>query len=254
MRPTIIAYHAIADCPREDDPHNLFIAPDTFRSQMAYLARERRVIPLREVFVSRTYDRPAVAITFDDAYRNVSTNALPILEEHGFEATVFAPVGHLGSRNDWDEPSACPLEIMSAEELVDCDARGLRVESHGYRHVDHTTLSEEESGRDVHASIDALTKIVGRAPRYFAYPYGRAPRRPDGWFASLGIDAAFTIDRPSTDPQAFERVQITPRDGRLVFTLKTSGRYLGLRWSRPVRLALTASGSLRQARRRSHTS
>src|SRR4029453_8098579 len=34
-----------------------------------------------------------VALSFDDGYRAVADNALPVLERHGFRATVFVATG-----------------------------------------------------------------------------------------------------------------------------------------------------------------
>jgi hypothetical protein len=52
--------------------------------------------------------------------------------------------------------------------------------------------------------------------------------------AEEGFSAAFSIDAPDEGVFAWERVQITPRDGRMLFGLKASGRYLRLRYSKPL--------------------
>ncbi len=39
----------------------------------------------------------SASITFDDAYANVVSNALPLLADRGFTATVFAPVSYVGT-------------------------------------------------------------------------------------------------------------------------------------------------------------
>ncbi|HYI46242.1 MAG TPA: polysaccharide deacetylase family protein [Actinomycetota bacterium] len=256
MRPTVIAYHAIGACSREGDPANLFVDPTTFAAQIDYLVRRRIVVTLDEALSSsRRRGRPAVAITFDDAYRGVLQHAVPILEKHSLPATVFAPVAHLGQRNTWDPPSDCAFDIMSEKELAESDSRGSSVESHGLRHVDHTALAPEESESEIATSLDRLAGILGRRPSYLAYPYGMAPVRSRDWLDSMGLAAAFTIDRPSTDPWSYERVQITPLDGPRLFALKTSGLYLRARWSWPVTAAYrVVKPIVRHSVRRSHTS
>src|SRR5438067_2402723 len=42
------------------------------------------------------------AITFDDAFRSVRTNALPELFSRSFLATIFVPVGFLGEKPGWE--------------------------------------------------------------------------------------------------------------------------------------------------------
>ena len=43
-----------------------------------------------------------VGITFDDGYLNNLTNALPVLQKHGFSSTCYAVSGLLGQTNLWD--------------------------------------------------------------------------------------------------------------------------------------------------------
>ena len=43
-----------------------------------------------------------VAITFDDAFRSVRTNAVPELLSRGFPATIFVPVDCLGKKPSWE--------------------------------------------------------------------------------------------------------------------------------------------------------
>ena len=43
-----------------------------------------------------------VAITFDDAFRSVRTNALPELLSRGFPATIFVPVDCVGKKPGWE--------------------------------------------------------------------------------------------------------------------------------------------------------
>ena len=83
-------------------------------------------------------------------------------------------------------------------------------------------------------------KLLPSRPRYLAYPYGAAPERSRAWLDSLGLAAAFSIDRRSRNPWSYERVQISRLDGPRLFAFKTRGFYLATRWSRPVALAYAA--------------
>jgi peptidoglycan/xylan/chitin deacetylase (PgdA/CDA1 family) len=64
-----------------------------FEEEIAFLSQEYRVIPLAEAVdrLSRGLPLPqrAVALTFDDGFRNVYTTAHPILERYRVPATVF---------------------------------------------------------------------------------------------------------------------------------------------------------------------
>jgi peptidoglycan/xylan/chitin deacetylase (PgdA/CDA1 family) len=236
MSGTIFAYHAIGECAEGDDPHNLFVATASFADQMRHLAARYDVVSLQDLIENPGGPR-RVAITFDDAYRNVLGNAVPILESYGFTATVFVPTAHLGGSNTWDPPSSCDLGIMSTDELLEAAARGISFESHGHRHLDMALASPEEVRRDIRLSVGQLTEILGTPPRYLAYPYGRSSAAARQVAAEEGFSAAFSIDALDAGPFARERVQITPRDRRFLFALKASGRYLNLRYSKPLSAA-----------------
>jgi O-antigen/teichoic acid export membrane protein/peptidoglycan/xylan/chitin deacetylase (PgdA/CDA1 family) len=228
---TVVAYHTVGSCDRSSDPNNLFIATRVFEEQMAYLARSRNVVSLRDI-VEGTFPRrgkPAVAITFDDGYRGVLHEAGPSLERYGFPATVFVPTKWLGQESDWYRPPGCDATIMSADELREAERIGIQVESHGHGHIDLGAASATEAEEDLARSTELLEQVVGHKPRYFAYPYGRHSEVARA-AAARHFDASFGIDEHHGGTHAFERVGISPLDGRIVYAVKTSGRYI--RWRR----------------------
>lgn len=237
---TVIAYHAVGECPAAEDRHDMFVSLDAFAAQMEFLARKREVVPLEDIASARVADRPAVAITFDDGYKSVLRAAGPILKRHGHSATVFVPTAWIGETNGWIDPTPCDVEIMDEDELQTAEVMGIRVESHGHAHIDYSTASLEEARNDVDASVSRIEEIVGRRPRFFAYPYGRESRAAREAVASAGMKAAFTLDARPAGPLASGRVQITPLDGPRLFAIKTSGRYLRLRTAPPVAAAYSA--------------
>jgi peptidoglycan/xylan/chitin deacetylase (PgdA/CDA1 family) len=228
---TVIAYHAVGPCPEASDPENLFMPVERFAEQMAYLARRHRVVPL-EAVVHETAPRGSVAITFDDGFRSVLTEAAPVLRRHGFPATVFVPTGWLGSRASWYDAPGCETDVMDADELRRLPALGVDVGSHGHRHIDFSRAAPTEAEADIAASVEALTELLERPPRFFAYPWGRSSEAARRAAAAAGFEAAFSIDDVDQGRWAAPRVSVVRQDGRIVFALKTSGRYLTLRRSR----------------------
>lgn len=234
-RVTVLAYHAIGDCAAEQDHHNLFVTTAAFEEQMAFLARRRAVIALADAVEGRLPSgRPAVAITFDDGYRNVLRNAGPVLRSYGFPSTIFVPTAWRGRVNGWIEPSTCDLEIMRDDELRRCEATGIALESHGHEHIDMAATPPDEVRADIETSLDALEAVAGRRPRFLAYPFGSHAAWTPEVVRSTGLEAAFTIDELHGGTFAFERVQVTPYDGIRTFALKTTGRYLAVRRARAV--------------------
>lgn len=74
-----------------------------FRAHMRWLRDNRYpVLPLDDAVValrSGQLDRPTVAITFDDGFRNNVSVALPVLEEFGLPATIYLTTGLIGTRS-----------------------------------------------------------------------------------------------------------------------------------------------------------
>jgi peptidoglycan/xylan/chitin deacetylase (PgdA/CDA1 family) len=238
-RDAVVVYHAIGSVPRSAPQWNGFVRPERFAEQMAYLAERRRVVDLDALFEpAASPGRPRVAITFDDAYRSALEYAVPVLHERGLPAAFFVPTKWIGERNAWDPPGAAPLELMTGEELAELARSGFAIESHGHAHLDYARAEPRAAEDDVRTSVERLTELLGRPPRYLAYPYGRAAPAAAAEAARLGLRGAFTLDRPQqiSGDFAVPRTPVVPADTRQVFALKTAGRYIGWRHSAPVRV------------------
>src|SRR5436189_163485 len=101
----ILEYHGVGEAPPGVQQPYLYVRPAQFRRQIGLL----RMLGIRCVSVSealRLLDAKAadriVALTFDDAYRDVFVHALPILRAAGFTATCYAVSDRLNSYNTWD--------------------------------------------------------------------------------------------------------------------------------------------------------
>lgn len=104
-RLTVLIYH------RVHEQHDAFTGDDvdaaTFDWQLELLARYFHVMPLAEavsaLFAGERLPRGAVAITFDDGYRDNHDVALPLLRKHGLSATFFIATGFLDGGVMWND-------------------------------------------------------------------------------------------------------------------------------------------------------
>lgn len=103
----VLMYHSVSDGSDREwvDPSN-DMPSDIFREQMAFLARERRVVSMGELVDARKRgdELPpgAVALTFDDGYLNNLRVAAPILKEFGLPATLYLPTRYIdGGETQW---------------------------------------------------------------------------------------------------------------------------------------------------------
>ena len=112
--PVILIYHRVSDEAR--DFWGVTTSPERFAEQIEAVKSVRRIVPLSElagaVGKRRSSDKPLAAITFDDGYQDVLTNAAPILERLDAPSTLFVVSGLVDQPREfwWDELAHILLE------------------------------------------------------------------------------------------------------------------------------------------------
>jgi peptidoglycan/xylan/chitin deacetylase (PgdA/CDA1 family) len=116
-----------------------------------------------------------VVLTFDDGTHDFVDNALPVLQELGFTATLFIVAGMVGGRREWKvlpgQPELTPVPLLDAGELRALHADGFTIGSHTMTHPLLTGLGREEAQRELSESRRVLSEIIGAPVDWFAYPY-----------------------------------------------------------------------------------
>ena len=105
-RPVILMYHRVAAA--RHDPWGLAVDPERFEEQIAYIHQHRTPMfmeQLVEAILNNSLPAKAVAVTFDDGYRDNLVNAKPVLARYGVPATVFVATGFVNQNSPfwWDE-------------------------------------------------------------------------------------------------------------------------------------------------------
>jgi len=173
----IIAYHQIdALPPRGTAWRELVTPPERFRREMHALARRGwRGVSMRELQPYLRGERrgKVVGLTFDDGFVN-NMQAVPILQEFGFTATLYAMPGLIGGVNEWDRPTGVEIKpLMALEHLQAWLAAGMEVGSHTFSHVDLTECDAQQAHHEIHDSRRALEVLLGCEVESFCFPYGR---------------------------------------------------------------------------------
>jgi peptidoglycan/xylan/chitin deacetylase (PgdA/CDA1 family) len=229
VRSAILTYHSLDDSGSAISTH-----PEVFRRQMEFLAASGiPVLPLAE-----SLERPgSVTITFDDGFRNVLDDAVPVLEQYGFPATIFVVEKYCGLRNNWpSQPrGAVPdLPLLGLKELSEMP-RSIALGAHTATHPDLTRLSDSESERELLECQSGMEQRLARPVRLLAYPYG-ASNGPVRTLAAKHFDLALgtRLDFVRLPPDRWDlpRIDTYYLNGRFplerLFTT-TGGIYVGLR-------------------------
>ena len=92
----ILLYHGVtnSDSMGIENSSGKHIKEEEFESQMKWLSKNKKVVPLKEV----NKVKGSVAITFDDAFKNVHDVALPILKKYDLPSTFFITTGFVENK------------------------------------------------------------------------------------------------------------------------------------------------------------
>ncbi len=101
------------------------LTQSVFRAQLRHLTRRYHVMPLDELVDLLAAGRPlpprAVAVTFDDGYRDNYTRAFPVIQETRCPTTIFLTAGLIGTSQIfwWDALYYATLQTPKSRATVD---------------------------------------------------------------------------------------------------------------------------------------
>jgi len=154
-----------------------------------------------------------VALTFDDAYKNFLTNAMPTLKNHGFSATVYAVSDLVGTFNQWDSKTGISRnDLMDHSELRTCISEGIEVGCHSSTHI---SLSNEDAdlSHEIKWAKTTLEDNLDVPIKAFCYPYGHFNDRVIRSVRESSFESATTMIRSRATPKdnslALPRIPIT---------------------------------------------
>ena len=225
----ILMYHKVRPTPADD----LTVPLDVFLDQMAVLAaRGYQSISFARLQAfhrgSGTLPARPILLTFDDAYADFEEHAATGMREHGFDGTVFLPVGCVGGENTWDgggEP------LMNWDDVRRVAEDGTEFAMHSFNHDNYHDLSLEDMRVDLARCIAELDARDIPYRKVLAYPYGGFPRTEPmrtgmkKLFRELGLEYAVRIGsrvertRPK-DRYEMKRVNVQGVDRGLRFHVK----------------------------------
>jgi len=185
----ILLYHHVAD----DTPAVTSVSPEHFAQHLRYLEEHGfHVLPLAELVEGLRTGKPlperSVAITFDDGYRSVLTNAAPLLAARHWPFTVFVSTDYIDRHYG---------HYLSWPELRQLQQMGASIGNHSRSHAHLVRMrageSEEEwrlrARHEIDGAQQRLKDALGVTERLFAYPYGEFSRPLQMLVAQMGYVA-----------------------------------------------------------------
>jgi len=222
-----LMYHAIGSPIPEDRSGLYTLSPEIFERQVHALTAMRARIPIMN-FEAAAFAEQAIAITFDDGYRDTLLVAAPMLCAAGLPFTVFVSSGYIGSGD--------PLYLSPAELRQLAGLPGVTIGSHGAKHIRLTECTDDALRTELSGSKDMLETILGCPVTSLSYPHGAVDERVRAAAVDTGyLHAAcsrFGPNNRQSDPMLLRRVDIWSCDRMSDFHAKLAGDWDWLAWRR----------------------
>jgi peptidoglycan/xylan/chitin deacetylase (PgdA/CDA1 family) len=211
----ILMYHYIREVDQTVDPmgYRLSVSPTQFAAQLAWLAQEGYVTLRMDEAAAclqgkRGCPPRAIVLTFDDGYMDAYTDALPLLQKHGFVATFYVVAAFIGEHGymGWDE----------LEQLRDA---GMEIGSHTLTHPNLTILSRDQASYEILHSAEIIGGNLQVPMHSFCYPIGKFTPLVKSLVQEAGYTNAVTTMQSGYqgDGYALPRLRISGEMGQLGF-------------------------------------
>lgn len=215
----ILMYHSISSFAYPQF-RACIVSPTLFADQMAYLARccynTITVSQFAHALACGGEGLPPqpIVLTFDDAYADFYTHALPVLQKYGFVATLYVPTNFVGSTSLWLKPvGESKRAILSWSLLAEISNCGIECGAHTHTHPYLNMLPPSVARDEIVRSKELLENYLRRPITSFAYPYGYYNTRVRAIVRAAGFTSACAIRLTTSslddDPFALARVAIT---------------------------------------------
>jgi len=222
-------YHRVGPF-RDGAPLKMNVSPDAFGEHMSVLARRANPVALDTLVECAREGKPfpggAVAVTFDDGYRDLMEFALPVLREFKIPAAFFIVSGGVGGEDSWNKIEGLPREpVMSWDDLKRLRDAGMTIGSHSASHARLDEVHGAALNDEIEGSRRELQGRLGVPIRHFAYPQGRYSKEAEAAVGAAGYAAGWATrkGRPLApdDHTAIRRVPISAyiRGGRFRWEL-----------------------------------
>jgi peptidoglycan/xylan/chitin deacetylase (PgdA/CDA1 family) len=225
VRVPILMYHHIALPPPGADAvrRDLSLPPEAFEQQLQYLAEQGYTsITLSDLIhhLARGLPLPskAIILTFDDGYRDVYTEAFPLLRRYGMSATIFLVTGFI----DREDP-----DYLSWTQVEEMHRAGMQFGSHSYTHPDLRGKPAEYLVWQILGSKEAIELRIQEPVRFFSYPSGMYDEDTIAVLRSAHFWGAVAIhqgtEQSSERPFELQRIRIRGSDTLASFAAKLEG-------------------------------
>jgi peptidoglycan/xylan/chitin deacetylase (PgdA/CDA1 family) len=254
----VLMYHSISEnlFGKSHPYYQINTSPEVFAHQMRWLRNNGyRTLNISQLMLglenhedlSRT-----VVITFDDGYRDFYTDALAVMKQCGFTATIYLATDRIQDK---------PLRIDGVEYLTWRDVRELQQEgisfgSHTVTHPDLRSLGPEQIEYELACSKETIEDKLGVTVDSFAYPFAFPEQDKifthylEDVLTNCGFENGVStiLGRASLTKNRFflPRIPVNSGDDERFFHAKIEGGYDWLHWAQALKKSIYKNRTLMQ--------
>ena len=107
------------------------------------------------------WDRSRLSLTFDDGWLSSFTNGAALLNKYGYEGTFYLNPSTIDTTN-----------FISSAQVQNLRDNGHQIASHGYKHLNYTTLDRSVIDYQLKYAAQYFTQVHGLTTIDFAAPFG----------------------------------------------------------------------------------
>ena len=199
------------------------VKPKQFRRQIELALRSgfRFVCPAE---IAQTGGAPRdLAITFDDAWTSVLSEASPILREYNIPWLLFVVTSWCDHKSSWAKEHILPWRDI--DRLM---ADGAQIGSHSATHPDFGLIEKAQMIDELGNSRETIRQRLGFAPNTFAIPYGQSmnwPEVADRTARDTGYETVYAQAEETRPSNTVPRTFVTRFDGDRIFRALLRGAY-----------------------------
>ena len=227
----VLMYHRVCELtPQEAHSplmRDLTVSPAAFEQQLRYLAvNDFTILTAEQVSAALHGHTPlpqkAVAITFDDGYRDNFTAAFPLLRKYQAPATIFLVTSVMGTQDH-----------LAWRDILEMKENRIGFESHTVHHYDLAALSPDQLDLELTESKRVIESQIHAPVTHLAYPSGSYNHLVVKETQRTGYAAGWKKGggpvMPGDDPYLLPRIRVHGRTTMEDFARKV---WSGVYWQR----------------------
>ena len=254
----ILMYHSISEnlFGKSHPYFQINTTPEVFAQQMRWLRNSGyRTLGTSQLIAGLENGEnlsKVVVITFDDGYRDFYTEAMHVLRQCGFSATIYLTTDRIK-----DEPMRVEgADYLTWGEVRELQIEGIRFGSHTVTHPDLRSLGPEQIEYELCCSKEVIEDKLGVAVDSFAYPF--AFPEQDKIFTHYLEDALSNygysdgvctmLGRASSEKNHYflPRIPVNSWDDEHFLQAKLQGGYDWLHWAQALKKSFDKNRPLMQ--------